>query len=68
MPQNFSLMEIIEAEQTRIKEESNNEKSNEEDCSEDNMCDASTDESEEGDNDRKSIWLEKLALKACVVF
>lgn len=46
MPQNFSLMEIIEAEQTRMKEERINEKSNEDNSSEGNICDDSTDESE----------------------
>lgn len=69
IPQNFSLIEAVEDEQIRIKnEQPQNVKL---DIVEDFMeadFDVSTDESEMSESEHNSIWLDKLAVKACLVF
>lgn len=67
--QNFSLIEAVETEQIRLKNEhTQNVKV---DIVEDFMeadIDVSTDESEMSETEHNSIWLDKLAVKACLVF
>ncbi len=70
VPQNFSLIEAVETEQMRVKNEISQNDVKEKDIVVEDFLEAdadiSTDGSEMSENEHNSVWLDKLGVKACL--